>query len=58
MRLSSEPVDPAREVVYQAEMVLVAAQWTPEQAEALGRRLARYRDNRMRAEAAYYRRRR
>lgn len=55
MRLSDEPTDPAREVVYQAELVLIAAQWTPEQAKALGERLTRYRRNRLRAERAYRR---
>jgi predicted NAD-dependent protein-ADP-ribosyltransferase YbiA (DUF1768 family) len=51
VRLSNEPVDPDREAVYQAERARIAAQWTPEQAEALGRRLARYRENRLRAES-------
>lgn len=54
MRLSNEPIDPAREAVYQAEMARIRAEWTSAQARALGARLVRYRRNRLAAEAAYY----
>lgn len=50
MRLDSTAVDADREAAYQAARAAIAGRWTPEQAKALGERLARYRSNRMRAE--------
>lgn len=55
MRLSNEPLDPQREATYQAEIAKIAMRWTPAQLEAHAHRLARYRRNRINAEAEYYR---
>lgn len=50
MRIDPRPIDPDRAVVYHAELIIIAALQTDRQRRALGRRLARYRRNRLAAE--------
>lgn len=54
MRISEIPIPPEREVVYQAQMIAIAAAQTPESMAALGKRLARYKRRRIAAENEYF----